>query len=222
MNVLILQIALLLLAAFLVGCMLGCWLRKLFVAEQVPMVTQSQEDAEQSGAEQPVAAASAIALPAEPESETPPVESAEADASPVAPETVASETQEPAARVPETHVPEAEPEPVAVASAPESGPDGPAGVIDIGASNDIPGTQPKGLQAPVQGPVDNLKKIKGIGPKLENLLNGFGIYHFDQIANWTDDEVLWVDSYLKFKGRIERDNWIGQARELAGESDTSR
>jgi NADH-quinone oxidoreductase subunit E len=44
-----------------------------------------------------------------------------------------------------------------------------------------------------------------------------GFYHFDQIAAWTTAEVAWVDARLKFKGRIERDDWIAQAAALASE-----
>jgi len=53
------------------------------------------------------------------------------------------------------------------------------------------------------------------GPKLEGVLNELGFWHFDQIAKWTSAEVAWVDSRLKFKGRIERDDWISQAKDLA-------
>lgn len=65
---------------------------------------------------------------------------------------------------------------------------------------------------------DNLKEIKGVGPGLENTLNELGIYKFAQIASWGPAEVAWVDARLKFKGRITRDDWIGQATALsAGE-----
>ena len=57
--------------------------------------------------------------------------------------------------------------------------------------------------------VDDLKLIVGVGPKLEKLLNEMGFWHFDQIANWTPEQVAWVNSRLgTFKGRIERDDWI--------------
>ena len=62
---------------------------------------------------------------------------------------------------------------------------------------------------------DNLKRISGVGPKLESTLNGLGIYKFSQVAKWTKSERDWVDGYLKFKGRIERDDWIRQAKALA-------
>lgn len=65
------------------------------------------------------------------------------------------------------------------------------------------------------GDKDDLKMIAGIGPKLEDLLNGLGIFHFKQIAEWDRRDVAWVDNYLQFTGRIDRDNWIEQAVALA-------
>ena len=47
------------------------------------------------------------------------------------------------------------------------------------------------------------------------MLNDLGFYHFDQIAAWGPAEIAWVDTRLQFKGRIERDNWVAQAAELA-------
>ncbi|MGK7653374.1 endonuclease [Roseovarius sp. B08] len=86
------------------------------------------------------------------------------------------------------------------------------------------GTKPEMLSAPRGGKADNLKEIKGVGPKLEGVLHDMGVYHFDQIAGWTDQEVAWVDANLiGFKGRVSRDNWIDQAKTLAagGETDFS-
>jgi NADH-quinone oxidoreductase subunit E len=76
------------------------------------------------------------------------------------------------------------------------------------------------LSGPRDGGADNLKLLKGVGPKLEGTLNELGFYHFDQIAAWTDAEVAWVDTRLKFKGRIERDGWIEQAKILAAGGET--
>jgi predicted flap endonuclease-1-like 5' DNA nuclease len=77
-------------------------------------------------------------------------------------------------------------------------------------------TRPVALTAPRAGVADDLKLIKGVGPKLETVCNGLGFYHFDQIANWTAAEVAWVDDNLEgFKGRVSRDDWISQARDLA-------
>ncbi len=61
--------------------------------------------------------------------------------------------------------------------------------------------------------VDNLKRIRGIGPVLERMLNRLGIYQYRQIAEWTEKDVAFFDSKLHdFRGRIERDNWIDGAR----------
>jgi NADH-quinone oxidoreductase subunit E len=76
---------------------------------------------------------------------------------------------------------------------------------------------PEQLTAARDGKADDLKRISGVGPKLEGLLNEMGFFHFDQIAAWTQAEVAWVDARLKFKGRIERDNWIAQATAFAAE-----
>lgn len=65
------------------------------------------------------------------------------------------------------------------------------------------------------GKADDLKLLKGIGPKLESELNAAGVFHFDQIAGWTKDEVEWADQHLvSLKGRVSRDNWVGQAKDL--------
>ncbi len=84
---------------------------------------------------------------------------------------------------------------------------------------DVPGRKPANLlDAPRGGKADDLKRISGVGPKLEQLLNENGIYHFDQIAAWTPEEVAYMDERLSFKGRIEREGWIEQARKLAAEA----
>ncbi|MEM8698080.1 MAG: fused NADH-quinone oxidoreductase subunit E/endonuclease, partial [Pseudomonadota bacterium] len=77
---------------------------------------------------------------------------------------------------------------------------------------------PKMMEAArAEGP-DDLKQIKGVGPKMEIMLNGMGIFHFDQIAAWTDAELAWVDDNLEgFKGRASRDEWIAQAKALAAD-----
>ena len=71
---------------------------------------------------------------------------------------------------------------------------------------------------------DDLKRISGIGPKNEDALNALGIFTFQQIADWTPANVDWVEDYMSFPGRIEREDWIGQAKLLAsgGETDFSK
>lgn len=65
------------------------------------------------------------------------------------------------------------------------------------------------------GKADDLKLISGVGPKLEKTLNGLGFWHFSQIAKWTKKDIAIVDDELSFKGRIERDDWVIQAKQLA-------
>lgn len=62
---------------------------------------------------------------------------------------------------------------------------------------------------------DDLKQIVGVGPFLEKKLNVIGIYTFRQIANFTTEDVEQVNDLIEFfPGRIQRDNWVGQAREF--------
>lgn len=65
------------------------------------------------------------------------------------------------------------------------------------------------------GDPDDLTKIKGVGPKLAETCQSLGVSRFDQISKWTDADIAEVDQYLKFKGRITRDNWVEQAKYLA-------
>ena len=73
--------------------------------------------------------------------------------------------------------------------------------------------RPAGIDKPATP--DDLKLISGVGPKIEGILHSLGIYTFAQIAGWKKAERDWVDGYLNFKGRIERDDWIKQAKALA-------
>ncbi len=78
------------------------------------------------------------------------------------------------------------------------------------------GKKPKALKAARKGTADDLKLILGIGPKLEALCHQLGFFHFDQIADWTEAEIAWVDDNLEgFKGRVTRDKWVVQAKILA-------
>jgi NADH-quinone oxidoreductase subunit E len=111
----------------------------------------------------------------------------------------------------------------------------PKGGSTAAAANDEPATKavspartskkaktrkPTGIEKPVV--VDDLKKISGIGPKLEMVLNDLGVYTFAQIAAWEAAEIAWIDDYLSFSGRIERDNWIDQASEMARKRETAK
>lgn len=86
-----------------------------------------------------------------------------------------------------------------------------------------PAPAPGMLAAPRGGRADDLKLINGIGPKIEALLNGIGVWHFDQIAAWKAKDIAHVDERLVgFHGRITRDEWVKQAKALAAGGVTRR
>jgi NADH-quinone oxidoreductase subunit E len=78
--------------------------------------------------------------------------------------------------------------------------------------------RPRTIERPA-APHD-LKAISGIGPKLEKVLNDLGIWTYAQIAAWQAREIAWIDDYLGFPGRIDRDGWIAQARVLSAQAGT--
>ena len=85
---------------------------------------------------------------------------------------------------------------------------------------DVDGVKPANLLTEARaGQPDDLKKISGVGPKLEGLLHEIGVFHFDQVAAWSGEEIAYMDDKLSFKGRIERDNWIEQAKTFAAEQE---
>jgi predicted flap endonuclease-1-like 5' DNA nuclease len=119
----------------------------------------------------------------------------------------------PAAEAPKASKPKAKAAPKAEATPDYDG----DGVLE----GENEGTRPEALSAAREGGADDLKRIKGIGPKLEKLCNELGFYHFDQIAGWSADEVAWVNANLAgFKGRVSRDNWVEQAKLLASGEET--
>lgn len=101
--------------------------------------------------------------------------------------------------------------PVAVAPPPAPAP----------GEDHLTGSKPKVMAGPRGGKADDLKRIRGIGKQNEGRLHALGIWHFDQIAGWTADEVEWVGGYLAFPGRIEREDWQAQAKVLASGADTA-
>jgi predicted flap endonuclease-1-like 5' DNA nuclease len=99
-------------------------------------------------------------------------------------------------------------------------------VIAMGAAEEVPAPQSREPEkeqvaepapAPAQA-ADDLGRLKGVGPKLVAALNAMGVTRYAQIAAWSEADVARVDSALPpaFQGRIARDNWIVQARFLAG------
>ncbi len=116
----------------------------------------------------------------------------------------------------------------------------PAKITDAIRQNGVPAsvtpaTESAEPAAAAGGPQDDLKRIRGIGVLIEKRLNALGVGRYEQIANWTSGDIDRVSRSLEFKGRIERENWVEQARILAsgghtefsrrvdrGEVDTSR
>jgi len=82
------------------------------------------------------------------------------------------------------------------------------------------GIKPISLSTPRNGSADDLKEISGIGLKIENALYELGIFHFSQIAEWTHDNIAWIDTYLNYEGRVVREDWIGQAKHLSVDGHT--
>jgi predicted flap endonuclease-1-like 5' DNA nuclease len=83
------------------------------------------------------------------------------------------------------------------------------------------GERPPLLDAPQGGKADDLKRIRGIGKQNEGRLHGLGVWHFEQIAGWSAEQVHWVGAYLAFPGRIAREDWVAQAKVLAAGGETA-
>ena len=84
----------------------------------------------------------------------------------------------------------------------------------LGGVSEVVAATAQPIHQPLHG--DDLKRIKGVGPKLEKLLNTLGVTSFSQIAAWDDNEIERIDAQLgTFAGRIRRDDWPTQARYLA-------
>ena len=80
------------------------------------------------------------------------------------------------------------------------------------------GAKPAGLSQARDGGADDLRLIEGIGSQIQRFLNELGVFHFDQIAAWSPQDVAWIDANLpKFPGRASRDRWVSQARIICEE-----
>ena len=94
--------------------------------------------------------------------------------------------------------------------------DAPAASQDEGAdvAPTIDPVRPAGLSARPKDGGDDLTRIEGVGPRIQEVLNSFGIWHFEQIAGWDAANASWVDQELNFSGRVARQDWVGQAKRL--------
>ena len=98
-----------------------------------------------------------------------------------------------------------------------SGPETATEFVSVGAvARDLSKGGPARRDAARNAGPDALTQIKGVGPKLQERLFAMGIFHLDQIADWTGAETAWIDdNIVGFKGRAGRDNWVEQATVLS-------
>ena len=83
------------------------------------------------------------------------------------------------------------------------------------AAAPAPAAAPAAAEAPAVEGGDDLKKLSGVGPALEKKLLAAGVTTYAQIAAWTEEDIAAMDEQLSFKGRIQREGWVEQAKELA-------
>lgn len=182
----LLELAIWLLAVFLIGCVIGTLLRRLFGRPAL--------DAGAADSREPAVARPAMAV--QPHGADPAPGQA-----PMAPRWSIQPSENDVASGQSADYAEEVVAAAAVAPAVESAAAGPR--------------MPVGISGPREGRADALQRISGVGPRNEQILHSLGFYHFDQIAQWTDQHVDWVDGYLRFNGRIRRENWVEQCRLLA-------
>ncbi len=110
----------------------------------------------------------------------------------------------------------ASPAPAGPAACPAPSPaPSPVALVDS-ALADTRSKAPGSIATARDGKADDLKLIWGVGPEIEKLLNQNGIYHFDQVSAWTKADLTWLDTMSKaFEGRVEREKWVEQAKNLA-------
>ncbi|MFD1197597.1 endonuclease [Brucella gallinifaecis] len=189
MPMLIVQLAILIAVAFVIGCILGRLLKGRKSADKI------REDVVVAAALSSPAAdekPEPVALPKKIVVEEPQVKQAEP----------AVETAE------EALSEEKKAEPAVFAEVPEEI----AGEEVIAV---VEADKPELLDAPLRGKPDDLTAINGIGKAIESELRKLGIFHYAQIAQWSLDEAGWIERHIGFAGRVTREDWIGQAGKLA-------
>jgi predicted flap endonuclease-1-like 5' DNA nuclease len=102
----------------------------------------------------------------------------------------------------------------------EAGDEPSEGGVTYEADDTIVPERPMAMNGPVEGHPDDLTLIGGIGPKIQVLLNELGVWHYDQIAEWTPENVAWMDEHLNFGGRITREGWVEQAAVLVRDAES--
>jgi predicted flap endonuclease-1-like 5' DNA nuclease len=184
MTVFIIQTILLLAVSYILGCIFGCWLHRLFGIGDRPAFVQ-----EPAVVPVPIPGATMTASAAEPVAfAAPPAVKAQ---------TVQAQTAKPA--------PKAAPAAKSVAK--------PAALVSEPKPKAAAKPKPAAVAAPAKK--DDLKRISGIGRQNEARLNAFGVTAFEQIAAWSKKEQEDYGEKLAFPGRIEREEWVKQAKVLA-------
>lgn len=186
MPMLIVQLAILIAVAFVIGCILGRLLKGRKSADEI------RED---------IVIAAALSTPALDEKPEPLAPAKEA----VAEETEAKQVEvavDPLKDEPKAELPSAPEEPEE-AQIEET-------VVVV-----VEADRPELLDAPLRGKPDALTVINGIGNAIEANLNKLGIFHYAQIAQWKMDQAGWIERNIGFAGRVTREDWIGQAAKLA-------
>ncbi|SFB71875.1 50S ribosomal protein L21 [Tropicimonas isoalkanivorans] len=92
---------------------------------------------------------------------------------------------------------------------------GSVGGVAVAAAEPAPKASAKAEAPAAEAKADDLKKLSGVGPALEKKLHDAGVTSFAQIAAWTEADIAEMNEKLSFKGRIEREGWVDQAKELA-------
>ena len=188
MPLLIVQLAVLVAIAFVLGCLLGRFVRRRN-ASSIP------------DRERIIIAAAHATVPADEKPEE--IRSVEASEKPL--EIKVSPAISEAREVEVRAVPDAE----VVGDWPSL-----AATYETEAEPACDPNRPALLETPRLGKPDDLTAINGIGSAVQGLLNGLGVFHYDQIANWNHDESRWVERNIGFPRRVEREDWIGQASKL--------
>ncbi|SCB29057.1 hypothetical protein [Rhizobium hainanense] len=190
-----LETALLFVGSYIVGCFLGSWLASLRATR--PLDADNKVAATSTGGTAPQPSPIPVSTPA-PSSAPAPAPTLAAVATPASTPTPVSPKPVP-------------PAPASAASPPVSAAVAPG---PVSGEHEHPGKRPPAAARASIVP-DDLKRISDIGHVNEEKLNELGIWTFSQIAAWTHENAEWVGSYMAFPGRIEREDWIGQAGQLA-------
>lgn len=202
-----LETALLFVGSYIVGCFLGSWLASLRATR--PLVAGNNVATASTGTPSQQPSSTPVSTPAPSPVPTP--------APSLAAVATAAPASTPVSPKPVPVVPAAAVSPIVAPVSASVVPD------PVSGEHEHAGKRPSAEERTDIVP-DNLKRISGIGHVNEEKLNELGIWTFRQIAAWTPENAEWVGSYMAFPGRIEREDWIGQAGKLVqgGETEFSR